>query len=165
MAAVGLIRVDFRLIHGQVITLWSKTYPTDKIVIIDNDLAKDEFMSMVYESAAPSGVRVRIYDEDKAIRLWTKNQFGDFKVMILFRDISTCYHMYQKGLPMESVQIGGVPKKPNRANIVPAVNLSAEELQQLGEMDAHGIRVYAQVLPDQASMDLKDMEKRFKRAD
>ena len=161
MATVGLIRVDFRLIHGQVITLWCKTHPADKIIIIDNALAKDEFMSMVYESAAPSGVRVRIYNEDKAIRLWEKNQYGDCKVMILFRYIQTCYHMYQKGLPMKFVQIGGVPKTPDRENVLPAVNLSAEELQQLEEMGAHGIDVFAQVLPDHASVSLEEIKKAF----
>lgn len=161
MATVGLIRVDFRLIHGQVITLWCKTHPADKIVIIDNALAKDEFMSMVYESAAPSGVRVRIYDEEKALRLWQKNQFGDCRVMILFRDIQTCYHMYQKGFPMPFVQIGGAPKTSERKSVLPAVNINAEEMKQLEEMGEHGIRVFAQVLPDEVSLDLKEIQKNF----
>ena len=47
MANVKIARVDFRLIHGQVITKWIKYYPVDKIIIIDDVLAADEFMKEI----------------------------------------------------------------------------------------------------------------------
>ena len=58
MAEISLIRVDSRLIHGQVITKWRKIFNITKIVVIDDSLANDEFMIRMYEAAAPAGVKV-----------------------------------------------------------------------------------------------------------
>lgn len=57
MAEISLIRVDSRLIHGQVITKWRKIFNITKIVVVDDSLANDEFMIRMYEAAAPAGVK------------------------------------------------------------------------------------------------------------
>ena len=44
MENVLLARVDDRLIHGQVMTAWMKLLPAKEIIVIDNKVAKDEFM-------------------------------------------------------------------------------------------------------------------------
>ena len=75
MAKIELARVDFRLIHGQIITRWRKVIAINKIIVIDDILAADEFMTKVYASAAPSDITVKVYTEEKALRLWNKNQY------------------------------------------------------------------------------------------
>ena len=70
MAEIKLTRVDFRLIHGQIVVKWCKAFEVDKIVVIDNVVAGDEFMLRVYASAVPAGITVKAYDEAKALRLW-----------------------------------------------------------------------------------------------
>ena len=62
-----LARIDDRLIHGQVMTAWMKVMPAKKIIIVDNKAAKDDFMINVLELAAPSGVKVEVLNEEKAI--------------------------------------------------------------------------------------------------
>ena len=110
MAEIKLTRVDFRLIHGQIVVKWCKAFEVDKIVVIDNVVAGDEFMLRVYASAVPAGIAVKAYDEAKALRLWNKNRFGEGKkVLILFKDLETCHRMIQAGMDLKSVQLGGVP--------------------------------------------------------
>ena len=53
MANIGLIRIDYRLVHGQVVVRWSKAVHPDRIVVIDDVLCKDEMMMLVYKMAAP----------------------------------------------------------------------------------------------------------------
>ena len=69
MANINLVRVDFRLIHGQIITKWRTAFSINKIVVIDNILAADDFMIKVYASAAPANTKVKVYSEEKALRL------------------------------------------------------------------------------------------------
>ena len=61
MENVLLARVDDRLIHGQVMTAWMKLLPAKEIIVIDNKVAKDEFMITVLEMAAPTGVKVKVF--------------------------------------------------------------------------------------------------------
>lgn len=63
-------RVDYRLIHGQVITKWLKQCDAKRIVIIDDKLSKDEFLGSVYKMAAPTGIKVDIISVDEAQRRW-----------------------------------------------------------------------------------------------
>ena len=99
MAEIVLTRVDFRLIHGQVVAAWNKYVNATKIVIIDDVLAQDELMQTIYTSAAPPGVKVKIYDYAKAKRLWEKNRFGENgRVMVIFRNLQNCLKAFELGI-------------------------------------------------------------------
>lgn len=75
--SIELTRVDFRLIHGQVITRWLTQCQINEIVTIDNELAKDLFMQEVFKMAAPKGVKITIVDDvtgSKETRSWGLRQ-------------------------------------------------------------------------------------------
>ena len=61
MAEIALIRVDFRLVHGQVVVKWSKVAKVSKIIVINDVIAKDKTLKSVYKMAAPAGVKVLCY--------------------------------------------------------------------------------------------------------
>ena len=42
MAKKLAVRVDDRLIHGQVVTQWVNVFKAQHIVVIDNNVAKDK---------------------------------------------------------------------------------------------------------------------------
>ena len=58
MAEIVLCRIDSRLIHGQVMTKWVNQVQANKIVVISDELAADDFLRSIYLMAAPSGVEV-----------------------------------------------------------------------------------------------------------
>ena len=53
-------RVDERLIHGQVMASWSKRLQLARIVVVDNQIAKDDFMKTVLSMSAPAGMQIDI---------------------------------------------------------------------------------------------------------
>src|SRR3989304_1862374 len=57
-----LVRVDDRLIHGQVVAIGLKALGAKRIVIVDDVTARDDFLREVIELTAPSGVPVEIHD-------------------------------------------------------------------------------------------------------
>ena len=72
---VVLTRVDFRLIHGQVMTRWLTQTGANEIVTVDTTTSKDPFMVDVFKMAAPKGIRIKVYDVDQAVKA---QQNGDF---------------------------------------------------------------------------------------
>lgn len=164
MAEIALTRVDFRLIHGQIIVKWSKVFEVNKIVVIDDMLAGDEFMTKIYVSAAPSDIAVKVYSEERAVQLWEKNQFGTGKVMILFKDIATCCKMIKRGMDIREVQLGGVPHGEGKKIIMKAVSLDAHEMRMIQEIhDAYGADVSIQVVPENPKMEFFDIIKAFNK--
>ena len=63
MKNVLITRIDDRLIHGQVVTAWIKVYPINKILIIDDELSKNQLMLRIYKAAAPAGVEVILMNQ------------------------------------------------------------------------------------------------------
>ena len=86
------------------------------------------------EAAAPAGGKVKVYGVEKAKRLWDKNQFGtEGRVLLLFKDIPTCYKLYEQGVPMNYIQLGGVAKTAARKVILQAVSLNERGMELLGK--------------------------------
>ena len=108
MANVKIARVDFRLIHGQVITKWIKYYPVDKIIIIDDVLAADEFMKEIYGMAVPKGIEFDVLKIDEATE---KLQKTDKSVFLLFKNIKTCIDAVNAGVAFELVGCLGMKKE------------------------------------------------------
>ena len=100
-------RVDSRLIHGQVIARWTVRDRTQKIIIVDDPLVADDFMKDIYIMAAPSGMPVHVFTVAEAAEKWKAGEIGKDRELILFKDILHAKRLFDQGVPMEELQIGG----------------------------------------------------------
>ncbi len=69
MAEIVLCRIDSRLIHGQVMTKWVNQSQANKIVVVSDELANDEFMLEIYLLSAPAGVKIECYGTKTSLNL------------------------------------------------------------------------------------------------
>ena len=99
MAEIKLFRIDSRLIHGQIITKWLKVTQADKIVVVDETLAADDFMKEIYVAAVPKGISVDIYDTDGAMEEWERNRFGEgmWRLVLAFMQKDFRWTVYRLG--------------------------------------------------------------------
>ena len=68
MGTINLVRIDDRLIHGQVMTKWSKGMGTNAIYVIDDVTAADDFMKDIYISTNSSAnLKIEVYSVDEAV--------------------------------------------------------------------------------------------------
>ena len=84
MENLKLIRVDFRLIHGQVMTRWVKQYNIEAIVVIDDQSFKSAILKKILLNAAPSGVDVEVESVESAVARWKEGNFPQKNLLILF---------------------------------------------------------------------------------
>lgn len=162
MAEIRLIRIDFRLIHGQVVTKWVKEAKANRIIIVNNTLAADEFLGSVYKMAAPSDVDVDIYSIEDAISKWKENELGDGKVLMLFKSVADCRKLQDLGFPMEAVQIGGLGGGAGRVNTSTGITFDAQDASQLKDMCNEGKNVYIHVIPTQQKFEVEKIIENLK---
>ena len=141
MADINLVRIDFRLIHGQVVTKWVKQANANRIIIVNDMLAKDEFLASVYKMAAPSNVKVDIFTVDDAMAKWTTDQFGEGKVLLLFKNVSDIRNLQRQG--------------SGRINTSSGISFDAKDVQLLKEMIAEGSDIHIQVVPTQQKYEIE----------
>lgn len=153
MADIRLVRIDFRLIHGQVITKWFGQSRANEILIIDDELAKDDFMASIYEMSAPPGSKVTINTVRTAIDRWNVDKLGAGKLLVLFKNVDQTYHAWKGGFPLSEVQIGGLGSAPGRKVVFGPITLDDADARRLKEMQDGGVHVYLHQVPEEGSME------------
>ncbi len=72
---ISFVRVDDRIIHGQIITRWSKEYPCDGIIAVNDKAATTPVLKQSFTAST-----------DKKVFVWTKAEFLEKKDKVLSSD-------------------------------------------------------------------------------
>ena len=162
MRNVVLARVDDRLIHGEVVTAWIPTYKATRILIIDDETARDEFNVRVVKALAPAGTKVFVYSVDKAAeKLMVPGVEGE-RLLLLAKTPTSYNRLVKKGVPLKEVNLGGAGIRGERQPFINNVALNPEEVLACDEMQSAGVRVYYQLVPEQGVIEIGEAIKKAK---
>lgn len=153
--SIILTRVDFRLIHGQVMTRWLTQCQINEIVTVDTALSNDDFMQEVFKMAAPKGVKIRILSVEDVVKAQQNNELEKGRVMLLFKNVQELDKAIRSGLKLDKVQIGGLGGGPGRKAVNNAITLDMTDANILLEIEKMGIEIYLQTTPDYPSETLQ----------
>jgi mannose/fructose/sorbose-specific phosphotransferase system IIB component len=145
---IVLLRIDDRLIHGQVAVGWSRTLSAERIVVVNDAVAKDSTQKFLLQMAAPSGISVPFSTVEDAVQAIQEDRFGNQRLIVLARSPIDIYALIQGGLQVEKVNIGNVRYAEGKKKLTKEVSASEEELEAMCKMKEMGIRLEAQWLPD-----------------
>ena len=163
MKNIRLIRIDDRLIHGQVVTSGITQTGSKKIIIIDDELYENEFLRDVFAAAAPRGIPVEVMNVEQAAQEWKLNEFHEEPVLILLKKIDALKRLYEQGFFFDNVQIGGLASGPGRKLVVKAIGLSEQDALNLNSLNKSGVNVYFQSMPGEKEISLETvLGKHFK---
>lgn len=155
MENLVLTRIDDRLIHGQVMTAWLKVFPVTRIIIVDNKVAKDEFMISVLELAAPSGVKVEVFSEEKAIEM-LKGGLSVPTIMLVKAPL-TLKVLVDAGIPITEINIGGMGMNTGRKTLFKNIAATDEERAILKNFISNGIDVKIQIIPAEKVINIENL--------
>lgn len=162
MGEINLARVDDRLIHGQVMTKWSKGLSTNALFVIDNPTAKDPFLKDIFVmSTANSGMTIKVLSTDEAIEYWENKNFENYRAILLFKNIATVKEVVDRGLPIKKLNIGGIAKTKEAKFVISSVGLTLKDADILKEIESKDVEVFFQTVPDTKAVSLKDALKSF----
>ncbi len=149
------VRIDDRLIHGQVMTSWMKQMPAKQIIVVDNKVAKDDFMLFVLQNAAPKGVKVIALTEQDAV---TRIKEGlAMPTFILAKTPMPLKTLVDNGIDIDEINIGGMGMKSGRRPLFKNISANDEERTCFQDLINGGIRVYIQIVADAGIKEVKDL--------
>ena len=155
MAEITLARVDDRLVHGQVMQVWTKGHGTNAAYVIDDATAADEFMKEIYESTqSTGGLAIKVFSSDSIVDEWNKNQFGNDNVALIFKSIAYAKKAVDGGVPIKELNVGGIAIKPGTTKVIESVGLSKDDAELCKALDAAGVKVYFQKIPSSENVSL-----------
>lgn len=157
---INLVRIDFRLIHGQVITKWRNKVNTEKIIVVNNELAEDEFMADIYVMAAPPDVEVEVLSKETFANQANDGAFQNGNVLVLFKSIEDTVDVVRKGISFSHVQVGGLGSGNGRTSVVKGISINKEDVENLRVIKESGTEVTFQVTPEEPKLTLDKASKK-----
>lgn len=143
----GLVRIDDRLIHGQVIAVWCKHQPFTRIVIVDDEVAADPFMQEVMRLAAPPGLRVEALSLEEAVRRLPRDPHPRETTMVLLRSPQVALRLYVGGVRYTALNVGGLGIGPGRRPLFRHIAASDEEIAALKALAEQGVDITFLTVP------------------
>lgn len=140
--AICMTRVDFRMVHGQVASVWIPHFSATKVVIVDDQTSTNDLVKQILTFAAPAGCQVVFYNVRDGVERYMKDRFGDGKIIVLFRSVKQAHEAYELGMDFESLNVGQTPREKGMVHATATVFLSKQDLDDLIEMQSKGVYVY-----------------------
>ena len=138
---IKLVRLDYRLLHGQVVFSWTGHVGAQRIIVVDDDAANDEMKKSALLLSKPAGVRVNIFTVDKAIAKM------DEKIMMIFGNTAALLKFCQAYPKIKEINYGAVANKLGSKAFDQSVFLTPEEQADTQKLLDMGIKIYSQQTP------------------
>ncbi|SUO95606.1 PTS mannose transporter subunit IIAB [Suttonella ornithocola] len=139
--ALGLLRIDDRLIHGQVATRWTKETEVNRIIVVNDDVAKDKMRTTMLKQAVPNGVTAHTVSIDKMIRVFNNPEYANDRVMLLFTNATDVLRLFERGMPIKSVNIGGMAYKEGRTMLDMSVSVNDDDVKAFEKLNEAGVEL------------------------
>lgn len=157
---IVLARIDDRLIHGQVATVWSKATNCQRIIVCDDDVANDKIRATLLKQVAPAGMKSHVVTLDKAIRVYNNPKYENDRCLLLFTNPSSVLYLVEHGVPIKSVNIGGMSFHEGKKQVSSAVSVDQEDIDAFNKLHEKGIELEVRKVDTDKKQDMMDLLKK-----
>ncbi|KAE9532262.1 PTS mannose transporter subunit IIAB [Ursidibacter arcticus] len=157
---IGLARIDDRLIHGQVATRWTKESKVSRIVVVNDDVAKDSVRSTMLKSVAPPGVTAHVVNVEKMVRVYNNPEYAGERMMLLFTNPTDVLRLSDAGVDFKSINIGGMAYKDGKKMITSAVAVDEKDIEAFKVLNERNIELDVRKVSNDSRQYMMDLLKK-----
>ncbi|MGG7175894.1 PTS system mannose/fructose/N-acetylgalactosamine-transporter subunit IIB [Clostridium neonatale] len=156
MEGIIHIRIDDRLIHGQVATMWTNELGATRIMVINDEVANNDMQKSLLRMAAPPNVSTSIITRETAVKNISAGKYRGQKVFIVVKSPLDILYLLNNGLDIKEINVGNMSAKSNTEVIKTTISVTKEEKEAFKELIERGVEVTAIMTPGAPKVYLKD---------
>ncbi len=151
---LALLRVDDRLVHGQVVIGWGRPLKAKAIVLVDDTVAASEWEQDLYRMAAPEGVELIFATTAEGVNRLPAWHADPRSMILLTGDLETMATLNERHPELVSrINLGGIHHRPGREERLRYLYLDDDEVALIDQMRNRGAVLTAQDLPTSVGID------------
>jgi mannose/fructose/N-acetylgalactosamine-specific phosphotransferase system component IIB len=159
---IALVRVDSRLVHGQILEAWVPFIKAKCIIVVNDKVAADPFLETVIKMAVPSDMEVIISSIDDFVQNYTFAHGNGKRTIVLFGSIADACNAFERGFHFDKLNIGNVHNNEYKVCCSSSVFLCDEEISTLENLlKKAGVFVELQRVPKGRAVNIKEALKDF----
>ncbi|HEY4434977.1 MULTISPECIES: PTS galactosamine transporter subunit IIB [Lelliottia] len=151
-----LTRIDNRLVHGQVGVTWTSTIGANLLIVVDDEVAKDEIQQKLMGITADTyGFGIRFFSIEKTIAIIEKAAPHQ-KIFLICRTPDIVRKLIEGGVPLKDVNVGNMHFSEGKKQISSKVYVDESDLDDLRFIKRSGVNLFIQDVPGDAKEGIPD---------
>ena len=158
---ISTIRIDDRLIHGQIVTKWIKHADASSILVIDDNSAANPMMKTILSLAVPSGITLHVLGKADAIS-FIKNDTSRTKTLIIMKNPKEMLSFIELGMDLSNYEVilGNMSyddKKKDPRRVLDYIFVSVEDIEDLKKLDNKVKCITVKAVPEEKGKTIKEI--------
>ena len=155
--AYVLVRIDDRLIHGQVTVAWGSDLAPDRIILVNDDVAGNEWRRSLYAETDALGAAVSVLSTVEFLEGDRKDQWKSERVLVLVESPRDLLRLIEGGLAIESANVGGLHFSEGKRELLPYFFVDGDDLEAIRAILSGGTRLEARDVPNTQPVDVASL--------
>ncbi|MDG5855194.1 MULTISPECIES: PTS sugar transporter subunit IIB [Clostridium] len=158
---ISLMRIDDRLIHGQVAFGWSTSLGINVILVVNDEAKNDQMKAMALNLAKPNNVTLYIRGVQESGEIVEKfAQSKKNNVLVLVKNTKDALELVKNsGGAIKELNVGGLRYEAGKQKLTDLVAVDENDISNLKEINDLGIEIEFRMLPRDKKKTLSDLLK------
>ncbi|MGG5359289.1 MULTISPECIES: PTS system mannose/fructose/N-acetylgalactosamine-transporter subunit IIB [unclassified Enterococcus] len=155
--SIAAVRIDGRLIHGQVANLWVTKLGITRIMVVDDEASENAIEKSGLKLATPPGVKLSVLPVEKAAANILAGKYDSQKVLIVVRRPDRLLKLMELGVPITEINVGNMSQSAATRSITKSINVEEEDIDIFQKLNEKKVRLYAQMVPSDRAEDFMSL--------
>lgn len=157
------VRIDNRLVHGQVGVTWAAFIRPEVIVLADDAAAEDTLQQRLMRAIIdPMNIQLKVFSIG-AFPDALRHTADERRVFLVVRNIEELARIVDQGVALREVNLGNLHYEHGKKPLTRKVYINDSDARLLQHLMAQGIRFYAQDIPGTAREEINDLDAQYFR--
>ena len=144
---IKLVRLDYRLLHGQVVFAWTGHTGAQRIIVVDDDAATDSLKKSALSLSKPAGGRLNIFTLETALAKMPKVETLQENIMFIFGNVAALKAFCDAYPKIKEINYGALANRPDAKQYASSIFLTEREVEDTKKLIAMGIKLNVQQTP------------------
>ena len=157
------MRIDNRLIHGQVTASWANAIKTNRLIVTNDQVARDQIQKMLLPQAA-RGVPTLVLSVEDTLQ-YVKSEKGQKEnIFILAKLPQDALRLLEGGLQAAEINVGNQAPTPGTKfkMVTHSIAVTSEDAEIYRAIAAKGYRLTSKMMPSDRATDFLETLKKNK---
>ncbi|WP_077302611.1 PTS system mannose/fructose/N-acetylgalactosamine-transporter subunit IIB [Virgibacillus pantothenticus] len=153
------VRIDGRLIHGQVANLWVPKLGITRVIVVDNDIVNSDIEKSSLKLATPAGVKLSVLTPEKAATNILAGRYNSQQVLIVVKKPNYLVELVELGVPIDKVNVGNMSQSEGSKPITKSVHVLENDIKDFEILNEKGVKLVHQMVPSDNENSFMDLLK------
>jgi len=154
---IKLLRIDDRLLHGQVTFTWMPALGTDCVLVVNGRVAKDEFLRMTLGLAKPAGAQLLIKSIADGINYLNDPKSKGQQLLVLVDSVKDAHALAMGVGEIRTINFGGIRAKAGAKAVSKAISLTDPDIVLIRELLAKGLELEVRQVPTDKKQPIQNL--------